>query len=289
MAVTIKRMVREPLVLFFLLGAVVFGIHAALRNDSDGGQPDRYVVEVTSADIEWLRNRWNKLMGREPTLHELRGLVESMIREEILYREAVAMGLDEKDTMVRRRLAQKMEFLFKDLAEAEQPSEEILKNYFGANEERYVQPGTVSFGHVFFSRDRRGDKGESDARQAVEELAGTGVKAAEAAGYGDPFVLAGHYEGQSAEEVARTFGGEFAEGLFKIKTGEWGGPVRSSYGWHVVFVRQRTQDSVPDFEQVRAKVEVDYTAMRKAEMNSRAYGEISSKYTVTVEDMPYQL
>ncbi|MHC4617018.1 MAG: peptidyl-prolyl cis-trans isomerase [Planctomycetota bacterium] len=285
----IKRMVREPLVLLFLLGAVVFGIHAALRNDSDGGQQDRYVVEVTSADIEWLRNRWNKLMGREPTLHELRGLVESMIREEILYREAVAMGLDEKDTVVRRRLAQKMEFLFKDLAEAEQPSEEILREYFGANRERYIRPGTVSFGHVFFSRDKRGEKAESDARGAIEQLAGKGIEAAEAKEYGDPFVLAGYYERQSAEEVARTFGGEFAQGLFKIKTAEWGGPVRSSYGWHVVFVQQRTQDSVPDFEQVRAKVEVDYMAMRKAEMNNRAYGEISSKYTVMVEDMPYQL
>ncbi|MHC4622015.1 MAG: peptidylprolyl isomerase [Planctomycetota bacterium] len=102
-------------------------------------------------------------------------------------------------------------------------------------------------------------------------------------------MLAGYYEGQSAEEVARTFGGEFAEGLFKIKTGQWGGPVRSSYGWHVVFVRERTEDSAPDFEQVRAKVEVDYMAMRKAEMNNRAYGEISSKYRVMVEDMPYQL
>jgi hypothetical protein len=289
MAATIKRMVREPLVLFFLLGAVVFGLHAALKKAPKQNRDDRYVVEVTSADIEWLRNRWSKLMGREPTLDELRGLVESMIREEILYREAVAMGLDEKDTVVRRRLAQKMEFLFKDLAEAEEPREEVLRKYFEANQERYVQPGTISFGHVFFSRDRRGDKAEVDAQEAVEQLAGKGIDAEEAKKYGDPFVLAGYYEGQSAEEVARTFGGEFAEGLFKIKTGEWGGPVRSSYGWHVVFVRERTQDSAPDFERVRAKVEVDYMAMRKAEMNNRAYGEISSKYRVIVEDMPYQL
>ncbi|MHC4499588.1 MAG: peptidyl-prolyl cis-trans isomerase, partial [Planctomycetota bacterium] len=154
MAAKIKRMVREPLVLFFLLGAVVFGLHAALKKAPKHDRAERYVVEVTSADIEWLRTRWNKLMGREPTLDELRGLVESMIREEILYREAVAMGLDEKDTVVRRRLAQKMEFLFKDLAEAVQPSEEVLREYFEANPERYVQPGTVSFGHVFFSRDR---------------------------------------------------------------------------------------------------------------------------------------
>ncbi|MHC4622014.1 MAG: hypothetical protein ACYTEQ_30100, partial [Planctomycetota bacterium] len=106
----------------------------------------------------------------------------------------------------------------KDLAEAEQPSEEVLRKYFEANQERYVQPGTVSFGHVFFSRDRRGDKAEVDAREAVEQLASKGIDAEEAEGYGDPFVLAGYYEGQSAEEVARTFGGEFAEGSFKIKT-----------------------------------------------------------------------
>jgi hypothetical protein len=285
----IKAIVKEPLLYFFLLGAVVFGIHALLNKEAEEGDNNRYQVEVTSSDIDWLRNRWNKLMGREPTAEELQGLIDSMIREEILYREAVAMGLDEKDTVVRRRLAQKMEFLFKDLADMTQPSADELRGYFKSYEERYRAPGRVSFTHVFFSSDKRAEKTQSDARAAVDELQSQDVKAGETASYGDPFMLELSYEQQSLEQISRIFGGEFTEGVYALEAGAWGGPVRSSYGWHVVFVQERVESSMPSFEEVRGKVEIDLVSERRSKVNEQAYNEISSRYTVLVEDLPYDL
>ncbi|MHC4758177.1 MAG: peptidyl-prolyl cis-trans isomerase [Planctomycetota bacterium] len=284
----IKAIVKEPLLYFFLLGAVVFGAHALLNKNATNGEDNRYQVEVTSSDIEWLRNRWNKLMGREPRAEELQGLIESMIREEILYREAVSMGLDEKDTVVRRRLAQKMEFLFKDLADMEQPGDEELREYFLSNAERYSLPGMVSFTHVFFSSDKRADKALSDARACVEGFLSKGVKADETASYGDQFMLELSYEQQSLEQISRIFGVEFAEGVYGLKAGEWCGPVRSSYGWHAVFVHGRVESSIPSFDEVRRKVEIDFISERRSKVNEQAYKEISSRYTVLVEDLPYE-
>jgi hypothetical protein len=285
----IKAIVKEPLLYFFLLGAVVFGIHALLNKEAEEGDNNRYQVEVTSSDIDWLRNRWNKLMGREPTAEELQGLIDSMIREEILYREAVAMGLDEKDTVVRRRLAQKMEFLFKDLADMTQPSADELRGYFKSYEERYRAPGRVSFTHVFFSSDKRAEKTQSDARAAVDELQSQDVKAGETASYGDPFMLELSYEQQSLEQISRIFGREFTESVYALEAGAWDGPVRSSYGWHVVFVHERVESSMPSFEEVRGKVEIDLVSERRSKVNEQAYNEISSRYTVLVEDLPYDL
>jgi hypothetical protein len=285
----IKAIVKEPLLYFFLLGAVVFGIHALLDKDSKEREDNRYQVEVTSSDIEWLRNRWNKLMGREPTAEELQGLIDSMIREEILYREALAMGLDEKDTVVRRRLAQKMEFLFKDLADMAQPSNDELREYFLANKERYSLPGRVSFSHVFFSSDKRAEETQSDAQAAVEEFQSQGIKAEETASYGDQFMLELSYEQLSLDQVSRIFGGEFAEGVYGLKPDEWGGPVRSSYGWHVVFIHERIESSMPSFDEVKGKVEIDLISERRSKVNQQAYNEISSRYTVLIEDLPYEL
>ncbi|MHC4187439.1 MAG: peptidyl-prolyl cis-trans isomerase [Planctomycetota bacterium] len=285
----IKAIVKEPLLYFFLLGAVIFGIHTLLDKNSKEGEDNRYQVEVTSSDIEWLRNRWNKLMGREPTAEELQGLIDSMIREEILYREAVAMGLDEKDTVVRRRLAQKMEFLFKDLADMTQAGEDELREYFLANKERYIVSGRVSFSHVFFSSDKRADKALSDAQAVLEEFQSQGIKTVEAVSHGDPFMLELSYEQQSLEQISRIFGGEFTEGVYALEAGAWGGPVRSSYGWHVVFVQELVESSMPSFDEVRGKVEIDFISERRSKVNEQAYNEISSRYTVLVEDLPYDL
>jgi hypothetical protein len=165
------RFLKEPLLHFFLLGLVVFGLHAVLNSGVDtGSRGDPLLVEITSADIEWLRSTWNKKMGREPTPRELDGLVASFIREEVLYREAVSMGLDQHDSVVRRRMAQKMDFLFKDLAEMAQPTDEEISGWFDGNRERYRVPAHTSFTHVYFNRDRRGEGVENDAREVLEKV-----------------------------------------------------------------------------------------------------------------------
>jgi hypothetical protein len=148
------RLWREPLIHFFVLGLVVFGLRGVIEQGEET-TVDPFLVEVSSAEIDWFRTMWRKRMGREPTVEELRGQVNQLIREEILSREAVTMGLDEGDMVVRRRLAQRMDFLFRDLAETAGPSDDELRGYLKDNRSTYEIPGRVSFTHVYFNPEAR--------------------------------------------------------------------------------------------------------------------------------------
>ena len=145
---------REPLVHFLGIGALLFGLFALLNDDASSIDANR--IEITASNVERLREVWSKQWNRQPTETELKGLINSHIREEVLYREGLALGLDKNDTIIRRRLAQKMEFLFEDLADQVKPNERELERYFDRNRERYRHPVRISFTHVYFSVDRRG-------------------------------------------------------------------------------------------------------------------------------------
>lgn len=134
---------REPLVHFLGIGALLFGAFA-LVNDEVGSVAENR-IEITASNVERLREVWSKQWNRQPTETELKGLINSHIREEVLYREGLALGLDKNDTIIRRRLAQKMEFLFEDLAIQGKPTEEDLKAYFDRNKDKYLLPARKSF------------------------------------------------------------------------------------------------------------------------------------------------
>lgn len=285
----ILRLLKEPLLHFFLLGLVVFGLHATLNSDADtGSRGDPLLVEISSADIEWLGATWNKKMGREPTARENAGLIDSFIREEILYREAVSMGLDQHDSVVRRRMAQKMDFLFKDLAEMAQPTDEEISAWFEKNSERYRVPAHTSFTHVYFNRDRRGEKAEEDAREVLEKVRVEEFDPSRISSLGDRFMLQPYYPTQSTDSIAREFGKTFADSVAPMEAGRWHGPVYSGYGLHLVYVHDRTDSRLPGLEEVRDEVVRDLMSERKEKVNAAAYGEIKSKYRILVENMPYR-
>jgi hypothetical protein len=284
-----ERLFKDPLLHFFLLGLVVFGLHATLNSEADtGSRGDPLLVEITSADIEWLRSTWNKKMGREPTPRETSGLVDSFIREEILYREAVSMGLDQHDSVVRRRMAQKMDFLFKDLAEMAQPTEEEISGWFERNSERYRVPAHTSFTHVYFNRDRRGEKVEEDAREVLEKVLAEEFDPSRTSSLGDRFMLQSYYPTQSTDSIAREFGKTFADSVAPMEAGRWHGPIYSGYGLHLVYVHDRTDSRLSGIDEVRDDVVRDLMSERKEKVNAAAYGEIKSKYRILVENMPYR-
>jgi hypothetical protein len=219
---------------------------------------------------------------RLPTRQELKGLVEAQIREEILYREALAMGLDQDDTIVRRRMAQKVEFMFNDLVDAVDPSDEELQRFLSENPDRFIEPARTSFVHVYLNADRRGQKAESDARQLLQSL-DPEQEEIDTAAVGDPFMLGYVFDDQSEQQVSRMFGSDFAKSLSEIKAGHWQGPIASGYGLHLVYVKDRIETRLPPLAEIRDSVLYELLTEKRLEANQAYYKALRDRYDVKVE------
>jgi len=275
------RWLREPLLHFFLVGGAIFWI-TGLFADPAGGRPDRIVL--TPGDLEQLGEGFARTWQRLPSAQELAGLVDERVREEVLYREALAMGLDRDDTIVRRRLRQKLEFLSEDLAVAE-PTEADLSAWLAAHPESFRVEPRLAFRQVTLSRDRRGEHLAADARRALEALrAGDG--SVDPAALGDPLPLPAEVDSLSAGEVARLFGEGFAARLLELEPGHWEGPVESAYGLHLVFVRERVPGRIPALDEVRDAVAREWLAQRRSDARDDYYRGLRARYEVEVPELP---
>jgi parvulin-like peptidyl-prolyl isomerase len=274
-----RRWLREPLLQFLLAGLLLFTGYAWL-NPSAGREAESTRIELTADDLRQIEIAW-LAQGRERLSPEqLRQLVEARVREEILYREALALGLDQDDTIVRRRLAQKMEFLFEDVAALREPGADELRAWLGSHAERFTQPARASFRQLYFSPDRRGASARADAARALARLAREPADAPAAAG--DPFMFQDYYGDRSFDEVARSFGPGFARALFQLAPGAWAGPLESGYGWHLVWVDDLTPARVPDFDEVAADVRGDWLEELRAEIRARAFEKMRARYEVVL-------
>jgi hypothetical protein len=276
---------REPLVHFLVLGAAIYGL-AALFGGSPEEAPDERTIRITAGQIAWLEGSWEKRWNRLPTPAERAGLIKEFVRETVLYREALAMGLDRDDTIVRRRLAQKLEFLSQDLLAPPVPEDEELRAWFEANAERYREPALLTFTHVFVDPDRREDRTLADADAILAELRALPSPGEGGDALGDPFMLQRYYPERSEPEVAKLFGREFARELAGLSVGQWHGPVLSGYGVHLVYVHHREEARNPELAAVRDRVAQDWLDERREELNQEFYAGLLARYTVIVDDEP---
>lgn len=271
-----SKLLKDPLVHFLAVGIALFAV-SAWRGQSISTGRERIVV--TAEQVAQARAAAAVLQGREPTSAELDALVEPTIRDEVLYREALALGLDDNDDEVRRRLIEKMTYLTQDLADPEPSSAEALRQFYDANPEVFTIPALVSFDQVFFSPGMRGDTLEADAAAGLIAL-----RAGRApADVGDRTPLRESYDDAPREQVAVLFGDALADALFGAAPGEWAGPFRSDFGLHVVRLRSRSDAKLPPYDEVAARVEEEFGAQRRREANERAYQEMRARYDVVVE------
>jgi len=280
-----RRLLREPLLHFLLLGAVLFGVNASLQRGRGGVESSRQ-IQLTLDDLRAMDVFFQSQWRRQPTPDEFRALVENKVREEVLYREALALGLDKDDTIVKRRMAQKMQFLAEDVAAAHEPTPAELRAWFEKNADTFTLPGRASFRHLYFSPDRRGQRAREDAVQALSRLAGQPEDAKEAAALADPFMFQDYYGDRTPEQLAKEFGPGFAQEVFRSKTGSWQGPVESGYGWHLVFVESLIPGRRPAFEEVEPDVKTAWLGAQKAEAWKTAYDAMRAKYTVLLPAPP---
>ena len=218
----------------------------------------------------------------EPSPAQRRNLLDSEIREEVLYREALAMGLDKEDVIVKRRLAQKMDFLAEDLSTLREPTRAELQAYFQTNQAEFSYPPRISFRHVYFSFDEHEDKTRAVATAALPKLAGQSADSPVATELSDAFMFQDAYAAQTPEQVSGVFGGKFARALFALPTNAWTGPIESGFGWHVIFIESLTPARVPEFAEIEAEVKLEWMANQRAEFKRQAYEVMRAKYEVVL-------
>jgi hypothetical protein len=271
------QFLREPLVHFLAIGAALFVLSGLLGGATD----DSRRIHVDAARIDQLAQIFTAQWRRPPSADELEGLVAQHIEEEVLYREALALGLDRDDTIVRRRLAQKMQFMLEDTTPPPTPADADLESFFESHRADFRTPPFLTFTHVYFSSDRRPDA-EAVARATLAGLAGV-ERAPER---GDPFMLRHDYADVSRDDVARLFGAEFADRLFELTPGSWQGPVRSGYGWHLVRVLDRTVPPEPAFADVREAVLAAWLDAARRRTNEESLELLKAGYEIVVADYP---
>ena len=280
-----KQWLREPLLQFLLIGLALFAVQRALP-PSRVDQTDRKRIVLTQDDVSQLTLMWQAQGQPPPTPEEMQGLLESRIREEVLYREALKMGLDKDDTIVKRRMVQKMDFLAEDLSELREPSREELKGWFAKNAARFTLPGRVSFRHLYFSFDKHGEKTIAAAAAALKQVAGKPQNSSDAAALADPFMFLDYYGDRSFDYIAKTFGSAFARSLFELKAGSWQGPIESGYGWHLVFIDSLTPAHLPEFEEVEADVKTGWVDEQRTEFKRKAFEAMKASYEIVLPKVP---
>ena len=273
------RWLKEPLFHFLLIGAGLFMLYG-WQADDDALRPDQIVF--TETKIDQLINLWERKWQRLPTQQELQGLIEQQIREEVLYREALAMGLDKDDQVVRRRMSQKMEFISNDLASLVEPDDEQLQTYLDVHSDKFAIPGRISYSQVYLNVNQRGEQVYADAERLLTELSQSTVDI-DISMAGDSFMGGYSFNNETDFGVARLFGKAFALELFKLPVGEWTGPVESGYGLHLVHVDSRTDSRAPSLEQVRDKVRGEWLAEQQSKTNDLLYSELRKRYDITIE------
>jgi hypothetical protein len=281
----LRRLTAEPLLRFLLIGLALFIGYRVLHPNPEAKSESNLIV-LTPHDFVQLGITWLAEGRPPPTPEEMQNLVELKVREEVLYREALALGLDKNDTIVKRRLAQKMDFLAEGSSIDKEPSTEKLKAWFKDNPQTFSLSPRVSFHHLYFSLDQRGEHAREAAEHAMEALAGKPGDWKEAEALGDPFMDRDYYGDRSVDDMAKLFGSNFAQEVVGLKPGNWQGPIESGYGWHVVFIDSSIPSRVPAFEEIEPDIKAEWIADQQMQAKRKAYEIMRARYQVVVPDSP---
>ena len=276
------KLLREPLVHFLAIGALVYLLYGLFAEPV--ADEDDKTIMVSASEIQWMQTSWQKRWNRPPTPQELDGLIQQYVKETVFYREALTMGLNQHDTVIRRRLAQKLEFLAKDLVALTPPTDEELQAYFEEHRERYREPVLYTFTQIFIDPDKRGDATLADAEKIKADLIAQSDAITDPGALGDSFMLQNYYPERDRDEIQKLFGNGFAESLIELAPGQWHGPVLSGYGVHLVYVSHVIEPPEPVFAAVRERVTQDWTTETGEELNERFYANLRDQYRIVIEE-----
>jgi len=251
-----------------VIGAFIFVVYSLLNP-----KPNKHEISIDDNLINELTAKWELQRNRQPTLEELVALVDQFVEQELLYQEALAMNLDHNDDVVKRRLAQKMEFISENMSQTLQPTEEILKSYYAKHKEKYERPSFYTLKQIFFSEERK--SAEADALRALNS------ERPESSG--DRSILPAEYHHESAIKIAGDFGASFEAALDSLPLNRWAGPVRSGYGFHLIYVSERKTGGYYSFQEIREKVGVDYNFDASNDFKEELIASLLKSYSIHLE------
>ena len=253
-----------------------------MRDEAEAARTSR----ISEAQIDNLAATWEKRWNRPPTGPELIGLVRAYLREDVMYREALAMGLDADDHIIRRRLAQKLEFLTNDIVRLQEPSAAELEAYFARNVDAFAAPDRVTFMQVYFNPDIRGDAAEADAIAALARLETGSEPDPDALAQGDRSMLQTYFSAVTEQDVRRDMGADFAAKLMQLTPDEWHGPLLSGYGIHLVYVYSFKPAPPPRLPELREKAVAEWQREQLEKFNAGLLQGLLDKYEVVFEAPP---
>jgi hypothetical protein len=276
----IYTLLREPLLHFLMIGAGLFFLFNQV------GEPDIVTdnrIVITQADLDRLADVWLRRTGRPPRSQEREQQLDHFIREEVLYREAMAMGLDKDDVIVRRRLSQKMEYLFNDLSATAEPTETELNTFLTDNVSKFTVPAKISFRHIYLNPNSRGQGVYEDAEKLLAQLHDpAGVT--DVTSRGDRSLLPYDYSEERGKQLAGLFGESFATQLFELPAGSWQGPITSAYGVHLVYVKSHIKSRLPQLTEIRKRVSGEWQAEKQRKSNEVFYQSLRQRYEIVLDD-----
>jgi hypothetical protein len=283
---TFLYFLREPLVHFLLIGLALFLVYSWMHRGRSGLEPSRQIL-LTLDDLRQMDLYFQSQWHRHPTPEEFNPMLENKVQEEILHREGLAMGLDSDDTIVKRRMAQKMQFLAADVASTHEPSTEELQAWCAKKGDKFALSSRIAFHDIFFGFDKRGQNAQTNV-SALAKLNGKPEDSPLAESLADSFIFQDYYADRAPEQLAKEFGPSFAVAIEKLKPGSWPGPRESGYGWHLIFIDSIIPGRIPRLEEVEPDVKTTWLAYQKEKACHEAYAKMRSKYSVLLPELPDQ-
>ena len=272
-----RKLLHEPLFHFLLLGAGIFILYLLVQKDAAG---DNQII-INDKDVAHISSLYESQWHRPPTSDELTGLISDQIRQEVFYREALKLNLEQNDEIVKQRLAEKMEFLSNDLTKLAEPaSDEELKAYFEKNQDKYLLPYSFNFYQIVLTPERHTDTRES-AENILRKF--SNAKPEELKNLGDPTSLPFHFSNESAAKIKVDFGGEIADSIEILPLNQWSGPIKSAYGWHLVYITERVSPKLPTFAEAKKDLKRDYEYDQEQESKTGVYRDLKKNYDIEIK------
>ncbi|NMM48281.1 peptidyl-prolyl cis-trans isomerase [Marinigracilibium pacificum] len=272
-----KRFLKEPFLHFVLIGFAIFIVYALTVDDNDSEN----AIIIDNSDISHMVSIWELQWQRKPTTEELSGLISKTLKQEIMYREALKMNLDHNDEVIKRRLAQKMDFITSDVsAMVNNPTDKDLKNYYNKYSERYMRPAQYSFYQICFTFDNHSDP-VNQAKSVLEEHGNVSIE--EFTKLGDPLPFPFYYESIYANKLNSELGGNIAETMEGLPLNQWTGPVESGFGTHLVYITEKIEPQLPSFTQMKDVIKRDYDYDMEQESREKIYENLKSSYNIKLE------